>query len=461
LSGGCFFLFASAGRGRTKKKKTRLPFPFTLTSSPPPLQLPDQPPIQNNNSFDLLHVMVDDTTEYVDERIARHIVEMHRDPHAALAHAAPYGTDSLQRYIRYARSIVPFITDEARQALVRAYKRLRADDAAPGTATAYRITVRQLEALVRLSEATARVYCSEEVRPEHVREAARLLQSSILKVEQGDVALDDLVGPVAPGGGGGGGAGGAAAAAGGGGDGAAAGGPADDDQAGAGAEGAADPLGAGAFLAGHGIAAPTQQAGGAADTATPMEEDGAAGAAGGAAAAAGAAGGASAAAAGAPNPQEPVKISAQEYERIKAMLLRRLREREDAVRAEEARAAPAEAEPAADGAAAAAAAGADPLPADDATAASRAAARRYGVRQADLVDWYMERLIDQRVVATYEQGERAYHLAFRVLNHLVRREGLVVVVTVPRRADGEAEAAYRGRLWRERVLALSPSYVPE
>jgi DNA replication licensing factor MCM6 len=54
--------------------------------------------------------------------------------------------------------------------LVEQYKRLRTDDAAPGSATAYRITVRQLEALVRLSEALARVHCSETILPSYVRE---------------------------------------------------------------------------------------------------------------------------------------------------------------------------------------------------------------------------------------------------------------------------------------------------
>ena len=41
--------------------------------------------------------------------------------------------------------------------LVESYKTLRGDDA-QGDATAYRITVRQLEALVRLSEALARAH---------------------------------------------------------------------------------------------------------------------------------------------------------------------------------------------------------------------------------------------------------------------------------------------------------------
>jgi hypothetical protein len=138
---------------------------------------------------------------------------------------------------------------QAQAALVRAYKRLRSEDAVPGSQSAYRITVRaavgrrgsalglreaagfqlcgrtavesrgliqqrpltqpaspciapdprapqvrQLEALVRLSEATARVYCSPEVRVEHVQEATKLLQASILKIEQGDLELDGLAG---------------------------------------------------------------------------------------------------------------------------------------------------------------------------------------------------------------------------------------------------------------------------
>ncbi len=59
---------------------------------------------------------------------------------------------------------------QAQRVLVDAYKRLRAEDAAPGSASSYRITVRQLEALVRLSEALARLRCSETITPANVRE---------------------------------------------------------------------------------------------------------------------------------------------------------------------------------------------------------------------------------------------------------------------------------------------------
>lgn len=69
--------------------------------------------------------------------------------------------------------ISPVVMAQAQAALVKSYKRLRSDDATPGSASAYRITVRQLEALVRLSEAMARVYCSQHVTVQHVAEVRR------------------------------------------------------------------------------------------------------------------------------------------------------------------------------------------------------------------------------------------------------------------------------------------------
>ena len=56
--------------------------------------------------------------------------------------------------------------------------------------SSWRITVRQLESMIRLSEAMARMCCSAEVQPRHVQEAYRLLNKSIIRVETPDVDLD-------------------------------------------------------------------------------------------------------------------------------------------------------------------------------------------------------------------------------------------------------------------------------
>lgn len=50
---------------------------------------------------------------------------------------------------------------------------------------------------------------------------------------------------------------------------------------------------------------------------------------------------------------------------------------------------------------------------------------------------------------------------FKVISHMIKREGVLVVVTAPRKQAGEAPEAFRNRVWKERRLALSPSYVPE
>lgn len=76
--------------------------------------------------------------------------------------------------------------------LVTCYRKLRENDSVGSRSqSAYRITVRQLESLIRLSEAIARVYLDDKVRPNYVAEANRLLKQSIIHVESADVQLQE------------------------------------------------------------------------------------------------------------------------------------------------------------------------------------------------------------------------------------------------------------------------------
>lgn len=140
--------------------------------------------------FDLFFVVLDECNEAVDTHLARHIVNIHRNRDAAIT--PEFTTEQLQRYIKFARTFRPVFTDEAKTLLVEKYKQLRSDDAQGGVGrNSYRITVRQLESLIRLSEAIAKANCVEDVTEAFVNEAFGLLRQSIIHVEKDDVEVDD------------------------------------------------------------------------------------------------------------------------------------------------------------------------------------------------------------------------------------------------------------------------------
>lgn len=83
------------------------------------------------------------------------------------------------------------MTKQAQELLVECYKDLRADDAQGVGRNSYRITVRQLESMIRLSEAIARANCVNEITPAFVKEAFNLLKQSIIHVEKDDVEVEE------------------------------------------------------------------------------------------------------------------------------------------------------------------------------------------------------------------------------------------------------------------------------
>ncbi|KAL1981130.1 hypothetical protein VTN96DRAFT_3064 [Rasamsonia emersonii] len=140
--------------------------------------------------FDLFFVIRDEPNETVDRNLAEHIVNVHMNRDEAVQ--PELSTEQLQRYIRFARTFKPVFTEEAKALLVEKYKELRANDAQGGIGrSSYRITVRQLESLIRLSEAVAKANCVEEIVPSFVQEAYDLLRQSIVTVEKDDVDVGD------------------------------------------------------------------------------------------------------------------------------------------------------------------------------------------------------------------------------------------------------------------------------
>ncbi|KAG4301970.1 hypothetical protein PCANB_002129 [Pneumocystis canis] len=145
------------------------------------------PPIMSR--FDLFFVILDECNEAVDLNLAKHIVETHRLQGNAIK--PEFSIAQLQRYIQYARTFKPKLTLEAQTELIKRYKELRIDDAQGMGKNSYRITVRQLESLIRLSEAIAKAHCLEDITPEFVTEAYNLLRQSIIYIERDDIGLDD------------------------------------------------------------------------------------------------------------------------------------------------------------------------------------------------------------------------------------------------------------------------------
>ncbi|KAI9645520.1 MCM DNA helicase complex subunit [Ciborinia camelliae] len=133
--------------------------------------------------FDLVYLILDRIDETNDRRLARHLLSMYLDdkPQSASGGLEILPIEFLTSYISYARAkCQPRISQEASAELVSAYVEMRklGEDirAAERRITA---TTRQLESMIRLSEAHAKMRLSEIVTKEDVQEAVRLIKSAL------------------------------------------------------------------------------------------------------------------------------------------------------------------------------------------------------------------------------------------------------------------------------------------
>ncbi len=135
--------------------------------------------------FDLIFLLRDEANSERDARMAEHILALHKT--RTNPEAAPFEPDFLRKYISYAKRLNPVLTPEAMKELLDFYLKMRSKGGTKTVAVA--ITPRQLEALVRLSEARARAFLRDHVKVEDARSAIRLVN-----VSMGDVGVDVTTG---------------------------------------------------------------------------------------------------------------------------------------------------------------------------------------------------------------------------------------------------------------------------
>ena len=143
--------------------------------------------------FDLIFVVEDKPDADRDRKLAGHILNIHKSAEI------PFEIDPelLRKYIAYARKQPsPELTDDAIEVLKEFYVGMRGS--AEDEDSPVPITARQLEALVRLSEANCKIRLGEKVTDDDAKRAIKLQQECMKQVgydpETGKVDIDKVEG---------------------------------------------------------------------------------------------------------------------------------------------------------------------------------------------------------------------------------------------------------------------------
>ncbi|MEM1675536.1 MAG: minichromosome maintenance protein MCM [Desulfurococcaceae archaeon] len=132
--------------------------------------------------FDLIFIIQDIPNKVTDRLLARHILGVHMDSEKA---KPLIDINLLKKYISYARRYIqPKLTEEAKKLLEEFYVETRLaslsnDQSKPSPIA---ITPRQLEALIRLTEAYAKIALKQKATIEDAEEAIRLMYYTLRKI---------------------------------------------------------------------------------------------------------------------------------------------------------------------------------------------------------------------------------------------------------------------------------------
>ena len=146
------------------------------------------------NRFDLIFPIKDLPDPVRDEKLASHLLVLHQTPDL---YKPELSTEFLRKYIAYAKQkIIPRLSDGALQEIKEFYLTMRSSGSTDEGIKAVPISARQLEALVRLAEASARLRLSEETTREDARRAIDLLEYSLMQIgldkETGRIDIDRI-----------------------------------------------------------------------------------------------------------------------------------------------------------------------------------------------------------------------------------------------------------------------------
>ncbi len=149
--------------------------------------------------FDVIFSIKDLPDAERDRKLASRILASHRDVEKESREGSrpgfelsPFSPDLLKKYIAYARkNLKPSLSQEALDELENFYVRVRRQGEEPNSPVP--ITARQLEALVRMSEAAARARLSPVVETEDARRAIHIMEAFLKRVsmtEEGKLDID-------------------------------------------------------------------------------------------------------------------------------------------------------------------------------------------------------------------------------------------------------------------------------
>ena len=149
-------------------------------------------PVTILSRFDLIFILQDRPEADRDARMAEHILRLHMME--GLSETSLISPDMMRKYISYSKQIKPRITEEVMERFKEFYLKMRSASSEGGEASAISITARQLESLVRLSEARARVQLRNIVTVEDAEAVIALMRKSMeqvgIDVATGEIDID-------------------------------------------------------------------------------------------------------------------------------------------------------------------------------------------------------------------------------------------------------------------------------